>query len=210
MKFKAILFDIDGTIISLNPVVKSLQAACRALGLRALSKKEIYDKIIGIKISKFFPQLFPENKEKQDEFRKIYYSKYLEISPKPFPGVKKVFAALKKKKIKIGILTTTQRARSKPVLEKAGLPYDCLVAMDDVKEVKPSPEPVLLAIKKLNVKPTETLVIGDTIFDILAGKQAGCKTCGITTGKSTERELLGAGADFVIKNIYQVLDLIKN
>ena len=64
-----------------------------------------------------------------------------------------------------------------------------LVGADDVEKAKPNLEPVLQTLSSLGFKASETLVVGDMDVDILMGKNAGAKTCGVTYGNGTKREL---------------------
>jgi len=65
---------------------------------------------------------------------------------------------------------------------------------------KPYPEPVEWAANKMGVPSSSCLMVGDTVSDILAGKKAGAQTVGVLCGFGTEKELIKAGADLIIKN----------
>ena len=82
-----------------------------------------------------------------------------------------------------------------------------VLGADDVTKAKPDPEPVLLTLKKLGFSASRTLVVGDMPFDILMGRGAGARTCGVTYGNSTREELQGSGADYVIDDFANLLDL---
>ena len=66
---------------------------------------------------------------------------------------------------------------------------------------KPSPEPLLHICKELNVKPAETLMVGDTELDIQCGKSAGSKTCGVLYGYRTKIQLEKEKPDFLISGL---------
>jgi phosphoglycolate phosphatase-like HAD superfamily hydrolase len=72
---------------------------------------------------------------------------------------------------------------------------------------KPFPDPILLAASHANVLPQECLMVGDTTVDIRAGKAAGAQTVGVLCGFGTERELRRAGADIILKNTGDLLEL---
>ena len=70
-----------------------------------------------------------------------------------------------------------------------------VVSANDVQRHKPHPEPVEKILAALHVKPEEALVVGDASYDILMGRAAGCRTCGVTYGNQSATDLKNAGAD---------------
>ena len=88
---------------------------------------------------------------------------------------------------------------------------DCisyLVGADDVENAKPNPEPVLKTLSATGFDASETLVVGDMNVDILMGVHAGAKTCGVTYGNGTRRELEEAGADYIIDSFDELMGLL--
>ena len=83
-----------------------------------------------------------------------------------------------------------------------------IVGADDVQRHKPHPEPVQAILKQLGIVPEETLVVGDANYDILMGCNAGCHTCGVTYGNQSATELRGAGADWLVDDFADILQLI--
>ena len=63
---------------------------------------------------------------------------------------------------------------------------------------------------EVNYEASETLVVGDMAVDILMGANAGAKTCGVTWGNGTKEELQEAGADFIIDNIEELIEIADN
>jgi phosphoglycolate phosphatase len=105
-----------------------------------------------------------------------------------------------------------------------------LIGADDVKKAKPEPEPVLNTLSamngrssesrracsdgrvvtdedEVNYEASETLVVGDMAVDILMGANAGAKTCGVTWGNGTRKELQEAGADFIIDGMKELIEI---
>ena len=76
-----------------------------------------------------------------------------------------------------------------------------------MKEAKPKPEPVLRTLATMQFEANETLVVGDMAVDILMGANAGAKTCGVTWGNGTKEELQKAGADFIIDNMQELIEI---
>src|SRR3989338_1183489 len=92
------------------------------------------------------------------------------------PALKK----LKSEKIKLALLTNSTRYITHLILTHFKLKkyFDAVVAMEDVKHSKPAPDMVLEACRRVKIKPSHSLLVGDTKYDMIAGKKAGCVTVG--------------------------------
>ena len=211
MKPKAMLFDVDGTILPFDGVVKHLQDACRHFNVRVLTKKEIIRYAIGYKITESVPVLIPETKKFIKKFDNYYKTEYNSDvkNIKPFPYVRGVFNWVRKRKIKIGIVTTKTSLQSRITLKYYKLPYDVIIGNDNVKRRKPHPEPVLKACRKLKVKPEDCIFFGDHPFDMQAAKAAGCTAVGVLAGWGNRTNLKEAGADIIIKDLRSLKKLLK-
>jgi pyrophosphatase PpaX len=212
MKFKAVFFDIDGTLISVYSVTRCLKKAFEHFGVKVTSLKKMAHKSMGYKVEEIVQREFPELKGKTKEFSSYYenfYVKNYKKYTKLLPFVKSIFRFLNKKKIKIGIITSKSRKTALVILKGFNLKYDVLVSSDDVKNRKPHSEPVLKACKLLGVKPEECIFFGDHSFDMKAAKAAECKAVGVLTGVVKRKELKKSGADFIIKNLKEAKILIE-
>ena len=78
-----------------------------------------------------------------------------------------------------------------------------------MEKTKPNPEPVLNVLAALGYEASETLVVGDMNVDILMGVNAGAKTCGVTYGNGTKKELEEAGADYIIDSIDKLIGIVE-
>lgn len=108
-----------------------------------------------------------------------------------FLETKSVLTALKDSGARIGIISTKYRFRIKELLNQH-FPedfMDIIVGGEDVKAAKPSPEGLLLAIKRLHVSKAETLYIGDSTVDAETAQAAGVDFAGVTHGVTTAKEL---------------------
>jgi pyrophosphatase PpaX len=202
MKPKAILFDVDGTIVPLELVMKCFQECCRHFGLRIITKKELMEKAVGYKLSESVPKMLPgfDWRVFQNYFRILQVRNFRKYS-KLLPTVKETLKLIDKHGIKIGIVTTKIRSEALAILNGYKLPYDVLVAGDEVKKRKPNPESVLKACKKLNLKPKDCMFVGDHPFDMKAAKLAGCIPIGTLTGWGKKKNLKASGAKYLIRNL---------
>jgi len=86
--------------------------------------------------------------------------------------------------------------------------FDLIVTGQTVEHTKPYADPILFAAKKLNIRPEECLMIGDTTVDIRAGKLAGTQTVGVLCGFGEETELRRKGADLILKSTPDLVDVL--
>jgi len=210
MKPKAIFFDVDGTIIPLDVVVKTFQECCRHFNVRVLTKKEVMENAIGFKLSEVVPKLLPGVKINvfKKYFERIQIRKFKRYA-RILPFVKSTFSFIKNKRIMIGIVTTKSRNEALAVLKGYRLPFDNLVSGSDVKKRKPDPESVFKVCKNLNVNPKDCVFVGDHPFDMLAAKSAGCFPIGTLTGWGNKKNLKKAGARYLIKDLRGLKKIIK-
>ena len=138
-------------------------------------------------------------------------SNLLKMKPQVFPKVIETLSALKEK----GYTLTIASSRWHKSLSE--LTHDLeiadyisyLVGADDVLKAKPNPEPVLKTLTATGFDASQTLVVGDMNVDILMGLNAGAKTCGVTYGNGSKRELEDAGANYIIDNIDELTEIVK-
>jgi len=218
---RAVVFDLDGTLVHFDIDYTALkEEVLRALGrlgiptsslspedtlTTILDKVECYIKASGLG-NEFKREVWAEVFKIAERFEAASVD-----SAKPMPGAADVLAALKEKGLKIGLLTLNSSVIAINVLERFGLKrfFDAMVARDFVEEAKPNPGHLSSVLKELGVKPDETVVVGDTVFDIRCAKELGTIAVGITTGRSSGEELEAAGADFVIDSLSELLPLIS-
>jgi phosphoglycolate phosphatase-like HAD superfamily hydrolase len=89
------------------------------------------------------------------------------------------------------------------------VPYFTVVATGQTCEhTKPYPDPIAWAAKRMQVDSTSCLMVGDTVVDILSGKQAGAQTVGVLCGFGEKKELERAGADLILENTADLSDIL--
>src|SRR6185503_12475675 len=87
--------------------------------------------------------------------------------------------------------------------------FDVVITGQSAGRTKPYPDPILLAAQRMNVKPEEGLMIGDTTVDMRAGKSAGAQTVGVLCGFGEEPELLKMGADVILTSTPELINTLK-
>lgn len=123
------------------------------------------------------------------------------------PGVRETLNKLRKNGIKIGILTRNTKDNVYAVAEKHGLFFDAAVGRED-GPVKPDAFGVLKICNTFGVSPSQTLVVGDYLFDLLCAKAAGAVAVLLTNHKNADQ--FSQYADFTIARLEQIFDIIEN
>ena len=128
-----------------------------------------------------------------------------------FDGVNSTLEQLKEQGIKMAIVSTKKRDTIERGLKlmKAEHYFEFYIGIEDVKNVKPNPEPVLLALEKLGVSNEEALMIGDNYHDIVAGKNAGVKTAGVAWSIKGEEYLKQFNPDYMLYHMTDLLGIVK-
>src|SRR5574339_2644 len=126
------------------------------------------------------------------------------------PGVEEMLAALKGK-YPMAVVSARHEKSTMRFLEQFDLvPYfDAIVTGLSAPHTKPFPDPIFLAAEKMGVTARECLMIGDTTVDIRAGKSAGAQTVGVLCGFGEEQELRDMGADLILSNTHQVVEVLN-
>jgi putative hydrolase of the HAD superfamily len=131
---------------------------------------------------------------------------------KPYPHVAETLSALRKRRLKLGVVTDARNGNALKRLRKAGLEdlFDAIVTMDMSGKAKPSPEPFLLCMSKLGVVASETMLIGDSIRrDIVPAKALGMFTVHAVYGDRNFHENERDGADCMIHGIQEVIEIVQ-
>ena len=181
-KIKAVFFDADGALIKSDISAYYLfKATLEKFGHKKKSKKEIL-KHFGLTTKRWIDKITPKlKKEELDEMRKWavdkYAKHYMKRFAKPMKDSTEVLKELKKRKIKIALVTNQRSLSAQTTMKIVKFDkFNTIITADKVKKPKPSPEGLKLAMKRLKLKRNEIIYIGDTMTDVRAGKAAGIKT----------------------------------
>lgn len=207
---KLIILDFDGTIADTRPVIlNTFHRTLDAMNLPQHSDDEIAA-TIGLPLLKAFPVLEPMDEEKAAlctaTYRRIFEDVNAEIGVPMFPHVADTLRQLHNQGCTLSIATS--RGYKSVVDFIKGFHLDDIItfviAAEDVKHAKPDAEPVIKTLKHYGIKAEDAVVIGDTHFDILMGRNAGCATIGVTYGNGARESLIEAGADMVVDDFAEI------
>lgn len=212
MSTKIVILDFDGTLAdTTGMILNAMQATIKELGLPARTDKECIA-MIGLRLDKVPAVLFPEcdleGELYAQTYRKMFHLFNTEGAVTLYPNVVETLTALKEKGIILTIASSRNNVTLQVYLEDLGLDklMDYVLAGDDVKEGKPSPEAVNRTLEKYGIGPHEAIVVGDTVFDVRMGLNAGARACGVTFGNGTVESM--AEADWIIDDFAQLLDIV--
>ncbi|HLC74897.1 MAG TPA: HAD-IA family hydrolase [Candidatus Nanoarchaeia archaeon] len=222
--FTAILFDLDNTLIDFMTMKRaSSEAAITAMlanGIEIEKEKatkilfELYDEF-GWEYNLIF-QRFLERVQKDVDYKTlaaaiISYRKAQQAFMEPYPKVIPTLLEIKKRGIKLAIVTDAPQLKAWMRLTELKLQdfFDVVVAFGQVPETKPSKLPFQKALDLLKEKPENVLMVGDMPHkDIAGAKAVGIKTCFAKYG-CTLHPLPKTNADYEIDAIEEIIDIIK-
>jgi len=206
---KLVLFDYDGTIVDSAPmIVNGALEAFKECGVPQpdpIKIRENIGKPLAVALKEYMPKGYNVSAQEISEAYKNWYAKQgqLGLQNEPlFPGMKELIENLKLNgKWYLGIATNKSRIALDNGLIKHNLKniFDITLTTDE-NSPKPEPDMALYAMKKLGVANDSTVIIGDTINDILMGVNAKIKSVGVGWGYNNTKMLKSAGANLIVYN----------
>lgn len=208
---KNLIFDLDGTLIdSSHGVVEAVNYSLRQMG-QPEQKPEVIKTFIGYPLEEMYPHFTDAPpKELYAHFR-VKAAETVVASTEILPGVAQTLRRLDDRGFRMAIATTKIRANVNGILEKLGWQklFRATTAGDEVNRVKPDPSILRLTLKRLKAKPSETIVVGDTINDILAARGVPMKVVAVASPFGGQEKVIAASPDFFIESITELLDLLE-
>lgn len=206
-----ILFDLDGTLVdSIDLIRQSFRFSTRQVLGKTFPDEELL-KDIGIPL-KFQMEALSQTKVEEliGVYQKFYNQNHDRLI-KNYPQVSSVLGELELKGYKLGVVTSKRRGSSERNLKACGLEgyFKVMVAFEDVTEYKPKPAPVLEALRRLNSSPSGALLVGDSPYDIEAGRKAGVLTAAALWGPYDLERLLESRPHILLKDIKELLRILN-
>ena len=210
---KLICFDMDNTLVYSDKAhALAYNEALMRMGFKKRSNKFLKS-LFGMPHSKIVRILFPlKNKKFKSRFleerHKVFVDRYYkEVTP--IPGANKTLGKLNKL-YALALLSNCSEETIKATLRTAKINknhFRILIGSDDVKRSKPNPDEILKAEKVYHSKAE--FMVGDSIYDIIAGKRANVRTIAVLTGNHGKNRLKKYHPDFILKNVNSLPNLLK-
>jgi phosphoglycolate phosphatase len=218
MKFKAVIFDLDGTLVdTLEDISRSVNHALEDYHFPT-HEKDAYLMKIGRGWRNLCFQALPPESRNDETVQSIFETsyRYYEEAPaafsRPYPGIVDLLSALQRAKIKLAVLTNKPDPLAQRIVadlfpagtftsvygERAGVPR------------KPDPAAVWDMLLELDSDPKHTILVGDSEVDIETAKASGCHAVGVSWGFRDRSVLAQAGAERIIDMPLDLMEIISS
>lgn len=204
MPVRAIVFDLDGTLIDgYDAIEDALSYAMTRLGRQPPSRQDVIS-MVGHGLEKLLEQAV--GPELAEEGTRLFRERYPHIAVEKshlLPGVRGVLAVLRASRYRISLASNKPPEFSVRILRAKGV-EDCFEAIvGPGRDRPPKPHPALLRhlLETLGAAPEETVCVGDMEVDVEFARAGGCRSIVLPTGSRTREFLEGAGADLMVDTL---------
>jgi phosphoglycolate phosphatase len=211
MPVKLIIFDLDGTLVDSSvDITNALNYALEPYLLQRLTVDDTI-KLVGEGITRLIEKAMGDRDaavvDSATERFLQHYTQHILDNTIYYPGVKETLEKLGR--FKKAVISNKKENLSRMILEGLHLLqyFDVVIGSDSAPEKKPSPIPVLKALSDLHIEPASAVIVGDSNYDIDAGKAASVTTIAVTYGYKP-REVI-AHADYLIDRMTDLVPLIE-
>ena len=207
-----VLFDFDGTVFdTVEGITKSIQYAIQKHGwdaepeeLRCFAGPPLVDK---------FMEVYSVSREEGEQLVREFRERYVPVGvyeSRPFPGIRELLKALRTAGKKIGLATSKPQAMAELLLEQSGLKdcFDVIVGSGGGVNNDAKWQITMRAMERCGSAPEESILIGDTKYDVEGAKSCGIPCIGVRWGYAAEGELEAAGAAAVVETPEELADLL--
>lgn len=215
MKYKAVIFDLDGTLLdSLTDLADACNIAIGRFGVEPIALDR-YRYLVGQGVTYLVEHaLGPAKREHLEEAIALHRETYAQCmydNTRPYDGVGALLDGLHKQDVRTAILSNKPQDATEQVVGRllSDWPFAAVWGHRAGFEPKPDPASAAALIQELGVTPGEVVYVGDTKVDMLTGKAAGFFTIGVTWGFRDRKELVENGADVIVDHPPQLLEQIE-
>lgn len=208
---KIIILDFDGTLgDTASVIIKTMHETIREMGLPTRTDEQCAA-MIGLRLVEIPPVLFPECDIDvdlyADTYRRLFDVHNKDGAVKLYPHVIETLKALKARGLTLTIASSRGQTSLSQFVKNLGLTeiITYILGAGDVENGKPHPEAIFKTLDKYGFTPDQAIMVGDTIFDIQMGINAGTRTCGVTYGNGSRESL--SPADWLIDDFSELLAL---
>jgi phosphoglycolate phosphatase len=225
VRFALVLFDLDGTLVDSTADIRA--ALVHALAAVPPSDARLDEHALGcaglgLPLEEFYALARPAPHPAAGDAGRLrfidhyrdYYHSHLLVHTRPFPGVAETLAEIDRLRgagLRTAVATTKKTRTAERVLDGLGLVqhFDLILGTEAPMPHKPAPDLLLECARRLDRDPRQGLMIGDTERDVLAGRAAGMRTCGVTWGVLGSDGLTPHAPDFLVQRFAELLPLLR-
>ena len=210
MKYKAVLFDMDGTVLdTLGDLAAAVNHTLREFSMPERSIAEVTAALsngAAYLIAHTVPDGTP--KELTDKVLAAYapyYDAHCDILTGPYDGIVPLMQKLRDKGVKLAVISNKQDTAVKPLAEKY-FPGLLEIAVGESAEVrrKPNPDAVLAALRHIGVEREDAIYVGDTEVDLQTARNAGMECASVDWGFRTREQLVEIGAEHIFDTVQEL------
>jgi pyrophosphatase PpaX len=224
LKLRAVLFDFDGTLVNTTPLIlRCFRATCEQV-FGFACEDAAYIQTFGIPLQTAMAQMIErltvegriaamaDPLAKAEELTGTYRAfneRWHDEMIQPIAGVDEMLQELKQRGFRLGLVTSKKRAGAERGMRLYGMAelFDLSICVEDTRNNKPHPEPLLRAMEILDTRPGETIYVGDSTHDIVAGRAAGVLTAAAAWGPFPRAELAALQPDYLLNAPRDLLSL---
>jgi pyrophosphatase PpaX len=209
MRFPVVLFDLDGTVVDSGGIIlASMRHATRTVLGRELSDEELMAAVGGPALEAQMRVFAPE---RVDELVRAYreHNEPLHVELGCCEGMDEALVWLKDEGRRLGIVSAKRRRTVELAFAQVPLAelFDVVVGGDETEHQKPAPDPLLLALARLEADPADAAYVGDSPYDMQAARAGGLYAVGVSWGGIHPRDSLEE-ADVVVDSAEELLAVL--
>lgn len=212
MRFRTVLFDLDGTLIDSGAIIlASMRHAAETVLKRRIPDEDLMAAVGGPGLVAQMRALDPA---RVDELVRVYreHNEPLHSELEACAGILDVLPELARRGSRMGIVTAKRRATVRlafDVIPKLEPFFEAVVGGDETERHKPDPEPILLALERLGADAATAAYVGDSPFDVRAAKAAGVFSVAVTWGRiHDEARLAQEEPDAIVHGAEELLAVL--
>ena len=216
MKFKGIIFDLDGTLVnSLEDIADAMNKVLQSLDYPTHSYDD-YQYFIGSGLRNLVSKALPETNNDENQIEKSLnsmidvYRDNCTNQTKAYQGIVELLNELKSRKLKLGVFSNKADALTKEIT-KALFPdvFDPIVGLSTESLKKPNPFKALEISKSWGLQPEEMIFVGDSGIDMQTATNANMHAVGVSWGYRPEKELMENGAQHILNHPLDLIPILQ-
>ncbi len=202
MKYKVVIFDLDGTLLdTLEDLAAAVNHAMREKGF-ALHTPDEYRRMVGHGVRNLVTQALPEEErserqidESLDAFKK-YYTSHIDIHTRPYPGMQELLRSLDKEGVRMAVASNKFQSGTEYLIQRffADIPFVAILGNRDGFPLKPDPEIVAEVLRMADIPKDEAVLVGDSPTDMKTAANGGIRAVAVSWGYRDMPEEITVGS----------------